>query len=492
MITTNPITVLEGGRETLLKYLKEKVQLSNEQLDKLKRVKVASGEVNKNGWKFEEDSNGKTNEEILIIKKEVGDLDEIKKELDNGQDSYVPQEGEIQEGALHFLSQIMERAFHRRTTLVGWLEYFFLRSFGFKDDDDFEQVKNKLTSENFVSNLTAYRKAKEDDELKAKESLNTAFGDDKAGIKLAKLASFLLDTYNRLPIGFAKFFPFVFSIQNIAMPWLKSLFPKVKLFDFMVLINPWGYEISECMGNYVKEIQGIHKSLKPNNKEDEKVIGEIEITSLDLNEHKLQRIIKKVDEGFDRLVGKGTTVASWCLTGILKQLGDYKGYQQFAKQFTDDTGEGGFIKKLYASLTNSSDLEKVFDKEPEKYYVAKIVSWATRIAHSVTSEELKYYTNLFGAIFTPLNLSMPILAKFFHKGVLGFLVHTALKFFPLANELIFDHTGNFRKEILDVQKELEDESVAQMFPSIDIKSGVTNLITSFRDFAKKRVVGEAA
>ena len=73
-----------------------------------------------------------------------------------------------------------------------------------------------------------------------------------------------------------------------------------------------------------------------------------------------------------------------------------------------------------------------------------------------------------------------------------------MKIFPIANELLFDHFANFRKEILDIQKETNDESksISKLFPPIEGKSALTSglkrLWDSIKGFAASKLYGKSA
>ena len=184
-------------------------------------------------------------------------------------------------------------------------------------------------------------------------------------------------------------------------------------------------------------------------------------------------------------------------------------YPKFAKQFTDDTTDEGFIKKLLEGLKESKTSiesggsktpEEIFSKEKtleekDKHWVAAIISGIARVATSVTPQWIKENSNMFGAIFVPLNLTMPLIAKVLNKGFLGFITHTLLKVFPIVNELLFDHLANFRKEILAIQKETNDESksISKLFPPIEAKpkwetftNSLGSLYNAMKEFASRK------
>ncbi len=527
-IQKNSSTVLGATRVTsIIADLKKELHIpdnEDEELKKIKGVKVIAGELGGKDYEFDRE-----NYVLKIAMAKENVIQDIKKKLKIEQAEtpkdkfYIPEESSQDEkdikpqdeltseekksqASLGFVSDILDRAYNRRTTLTSWILYFML---GLKNDD-FGPVSEVLKSSNFARVYTEYRRRAEMSRAGADNYLKTAFekkeGDKVSPEEKQKLvtrASFLIDTYNKLNMNFVKIFPQIFCIQNIAMPFLKMFLPKVKLFDFMVTVNPWLCDlVSENLGNYAGEIQDIQEV---ENKE--QVISEVDLTPLTFEEFSLQNIVKKINSAVERIFGKDSTVSSIVAKKLLKRFRDTK-YEEFAKQFTDDTKDakdGGFIKNLYEGLKESTYgsgvivPEAKFDKEKsqeekDKYWVAAIISRITRVAKSLPEKWIKEYSNLFGAIFVPLNLTMPLIAKVFHKGFLGFITHTLLKVFPIANELVFDHLANFRKEILDIQEETNDESksISKLFKPIEgtpyeaLTTGLKYLWGSIKGFAGRK------
>ena len=394
----------------------------------------------------------------------------------------LDQEEKKSQASLKVLSELLDRAYNRRTTLTSWVLYLVFKSFGFQNDN-FEPVSNILKEDdNFAKVFTQYRKKlTENNRADADAYLKTIFTEEKEEDKnkkqnLVKTASFLIESYNKLNIGFAKWFPKIFCIQNITMPFLKWVFPKIKLFDFMVTLNPWLYEVSENLGNYIGEIREIQKIEKETNKE--KVISEINLTPLNSEELSLQNIIKHINNGLDRIFGKGSTLSSMIINKILEHT-PYGGYKAFAEQFTHDD----FVKQLHKGLNRKAP-DGEFKDSYIKSFGAKVIWGITSFARSIPAEKIKQFSNIFGLIFVPLNLAMPLLAKVFNKGIMGFVVHSLLKVFPIANELIFDIAANFRKELLDIQKETSDKSVANLFSQIDPQATYEVFISRMKDLYK--------
>lgn len=502
MSIINPnFTVLNSGLAAARGFLQP--ILPKSALGKLKSIEIVDGEI-PGGYAVDPDrkdvlrvakSFAEKNKIIMGLKATLDPIQVKAKEEDKCYVEVTPkvekeksskpltEEEEKSQASLGLLSEILDRAFNRRTTLTSWILCSVLGSFGFKGDD-FGQISEILTDANFAKVYTEYKKLAKKSQSEAEAYLEKMYpndtGDDKqkqANYKSRKLittASFFIDNYNKLNMNFIQTFPQVFGLQNIFMPWLKWLCPKVKLFDFFVTWNPLLYEISENMGNYVEEIRGIQNTQKPKD-ENKKVLYEVNLTPLSYREFSLQNIIKNINDAFNRVLGKKSTLSSVAADQILQQ---YKGedFKAFSEKFVNDTANRGFIKELYSGLEGKA--KKLTDKAPEekfekgsaKYYVAKVISHITSFTRSVSPEWVKSSTNTFGAIFVPLNIAMPFLAKIFHKGPLGFITNTLLKLFPLANELLFDHLGNFRKEILEIQKQSTHKSMVGLFPEVKVES----------------------
>ncbi len=530
MTTIKPnlsFTVLRRGLDSgvaqeLKRRLSQQIDISKD-LDKfddqkIKNVQIIAGEVGTNGYEFTPD--GSTLKISQILDKQIqayGGLKQFVESLQSGLENQGEKEDRVfidetlsknasrielapdEEKAhvsLHNVADILDRAYNRRTTLTSWIAYHVFKSYGFKEDD-FEPIKNILKDPEFAKVFAEYKRRAEIDPLDAQKFLSGTFqekdgeAEPEVKQKLVKNAIFLIDNYNKLNLDFVKLFPKIFCIQNIAMPFLKWLCPNVKLFDFMVTVNPWVYDlVSENMGNYVGEIEAIQNVSKSK----DKILGEIKLSPLTYKEFSLQKIIKNISSGFERILGKESTVSSIIVNKVLKD-NQYNSFQEFAKEFTEDTKDDGFIKKLYEGLKEGagSDIPENKFNDYKKSWGAKIIWGITSFARSIPAKKIKEYSNIFGAIFVPLNLAMPILAKVFDKGLLGFVTNSALKIFPIANELLFDNLANFRKEMLDIQKETSDESIASLFPAINPKatyqactSSLSNLYDTVKAFFSKK------
>ena len=537
MISIKPnFTVLGSGRDSAIKVLQDDLAMpeaEGKELNqlvkdgKLKRIKIVDADLGPKRYEISEDKKidrdkkageeKETNYFTLRISKEIYEEKNISDHLKQALDS-VPQtdndksyDGEIRriketeadkfnkeekksQASIEVLSEILDRAYNRRTTLTGWILLYVFQYFGF-EKDDFGAISEILHQGKFAQVYTSYKKLALENKSDAEKYLATAFQkspDDKTNYdkerKLVKTASFLIDNYNNLNMSFVQWFPKVFCYQNVAMPFLKWLFPKVKLFDFMVCINPWVYDlVSENMGNYAGEIGRMQDTESGVN---EKVVSEIGLTELGYEEFSLQKVIGNINQGFGRIFGKNSTVAAQIFQHL---IGDYK---SFANRFLNDTAEKGFIRELYEGIKPKPEdaLSRVpkerFNGDRDQFWVSRIILSVTNFVRSVTPEWITESTNTFGAIFVPLNLTMPILAKIFHKGFLGFVTHTALKVFPLANELFFDHLGNFRKEMLDIKSEISKKPMAGLFPpgKISITDGIKSLYSSVLGFFKRKSV----
>lgn len=528
-------TVLESGIAPVTRVLKSRFKdLTDEELKEIQSIKVVRDKPDKEDYAYDTKTElgvlriamSQSENLVMDIKRELDkeqkekpderiyDLEEIpqdkKTEPDESADS-LTLEGEKSQVSLGFVSDILDRAYNRRTTLTSWILYFM---FGLKDDN-FGPISKTLKSSEFARAYTEYTNRAKTSKSEADNYLKTAFekkeGDEvspEEKQKLVRRASFLIDTYNKLNISFVKTFPKVFCIQNIAMPFLKMLLPKVKLFDFMVTINPWLYDlVSENLGNYVGEIGEIQDN-SAKKETDEKVISEIRLTSLSHKEFSVQKIMKNIHDGLDRVFGKNSTVSSMILNKLLEKKLKYDGFKSFAKEFLEGTEGKDFIKRLCGGLSQSAENpESQFNingdkKEKEKYWGAAVISRMIRFARTVTPKWVTEYSNIFGMVFVPLNLTMPLIAKVFHKGFLGFITHTLLKVFPIANELLFDHFANFRQEILDIQNEINSDkskSLSNLFPPIEgrstceaFTSGLKRVWSSIKGFAASKLYGKPA
>ena len=446
------------------------------------------------------------------LKKEDGG-----KELDyiiESTDSYTgfSKSESIAQQTLKNVSDILERAHSRRTNSPSWVLSLLLSSFGVSKDD-YSQVKKLLEKPDFIKVFAQYLEIKE----KSGKSVADAFlekqfqGSEKQKTplnekKFIKLCSFVKSVLEKVPSPVVNILPIVFSFQNILMPWFSDhLFKEgtflKKIADTMVVLNPWiGDYCTEILGNFKHEIHSI-KDVKNStvqqavgvNYEGESIqVGELNLTKLNPNEYNLQKIIKKVNEGFERLFGKQNTLSSLSLTAILWLSGKGANYKKFAAEYVDNPD---FIKKFYHYLEGggAKNLDTVFGKGTSQSLVAKIIMGAVRFSRSITENFIVKTSNVFGFFYSIQNLFMPILSLFVKEGKLGATINVLKKINPLINELFVDHIGNFRKEILDIQK----APLSNLFPRFDIdvhlgiKKGLGNalgyaksLFLNIRNFGK--------
>lgn len=391
----------------------------------------------------------------------------------------------IAQQTLNNISDILERVHSRRTNSPSWILSLLLRSFGLKKDD-YLQVKKLLERPDFIKVFAEYLNIKEKQgKVEANKVLDGKLQNQELnGQKLIKLCSFLKSVFDYVPRPFVNVFPLAFSLQNIFMPWLSDHVLKEdtvlkKVADTMVVLNPWiGDYCSEILGNFKQEIRNIKNSkgdnkihtLSVNSNGENLEVGELNLTSLNSNEHKLQKIMKKVNEGFDRLFGKQNTLSSLAMTGILWLSGNGTEYGRFAAKYVDNPE---FIKKFYKYLEGGCK-ENPDDVFKRSSLIAKIILGAVQFSRSMSEGFIKNTSNIFGLFYSIQNLFMPILSMFVKEGGFGKVVRFLRNANPLINELFVDHIGNFRKEILDIQR----APLSNLFPQFDpgIKKGLSNAI----------------
>lgn len=426
---------------------------------------------------------------------------------------------EAVQSTLKTVSDILDRAYNRRTNVSCWILFLYLRYFGFKKDD-YEPVRSILTydpndpqkSTDFVRKFAKYLKLKKEDKARAEEFVNSAFDGDSEKEKklgLVKLSCFVMNSSNKLPQGFLNKFPLVFAIQNLAMPILANLVKTGfwgNLFHYMRMINPWVCDfLAEQVANFKAEIFKVQNSIESINdpfKDDKTeieadgkdVIDEVRFTDLDKEQYGLKKVVGYVNDAFDRFFGRQTTLASWILHGVLWLFGtDYK---SFASQFTEDSG---FVKNLCEHLKlakvsadtkqNEPELSKNKFQKPGQLIVAKIILGVVSIANALKPSTIKKITNVFGCAFSIQNLFMPILSEFVKKGKIATCVHILRDINPLLNDIL-DYFANYRKEILDVQR--ENKKIEGLLPVLKkdqmFKAATRNiktLWTSIREFGSK-------
>lgn len=525
IINTNPtplkgyaksITILDSGRALVENYLRENLSIPAEtSLDKLVGIKESddSNLLKGKDYDFDEASNE------LIVDRQKGILNKLRAEIESAESIWKESEHFISKDTnynrdlsteenhtldiLRNTSNILDRAFNRRTTLSSWLLYGHLKTLGLKDDD-FDKIKKKVQEVDFVKRFHEYLSIK----LKQPEKAIKLFNPDEQ--KLVKLYSTVSGFYNKLDLNFVKYFPIAFTIQNISMPWIAKIFSGGilnKLAHTMMILNPWMNEFTENLGNYfieIKDLQNGFKKVLPDKKQDlngeEKVELEVDnsikLSRFTNKENSLNNIVSKINEGTGRLFGKGNTVSSMCLNLALRFIFK-QNYDTFASQFVDNED---YIKKLANSLeeghqnSNKSPSEEVFKKYSVQDYAAKVITQGVRLIKSMPRETITKITNRFGATYATLNPLMPLLAHVFQKGPISWVVHTLRDIAPLISDLFVDHLANFRKEIFDIKTETEKENIQGLFPDLikDVKSSVGSVIDNSRslwvtvsEFAKK-------
>ncbi len=532
------ISVFDGKskivRQKLVDSLSTQIPLSRTELEAIEdesRIKL-SDEVDD---KFkvisavQDPSSVVQDSHILLNKAHFSPLVEesLKKEDDGKEPVYIVENTDkytgfsklenIAQQALKNISDILERAHSRRTNSPSWILSLLLHSFGLAKDD-YSQVKKVLEKPDFIKSFAEYLEIKEKHGKFAagkflEKSIQSSKKTELSETKIIKLCSFVKDVFENVPKPAVNIFPIVFSIQNIFMPWISDHLLKEgtllkKIADTMVVLNPWiGDYCAELLGNFKHEIHCIknvknttaQQTIGVNCEGGNIQVGEINLTGLNPNEYKLQKIVKKVNEGFERLLGKQNTLSSLSLTAVLWLSGKGVNYKKFAAEYVDNPE---FIKKFYHYLEGgcTKNLDTVFGKGTSQSLVAKIIMGAVRFSRSITEDFIIKTSNAFGLFYSVQNLFMPILSLFVKEGKLGTAIKILRKVNPLINELFVDHIGNFRKEILDVQR----APLSNLFPRFDIdvhlgiKKGLGNalgyaksLFLNIRNFGKSFGLGRA-
>lgn len=509
------ITVLDSGRASVHDFLRQKLAIPEDiSLDNVVSIRESDDSSLLAGKEYflKQIPKSKSNEEVsyeLVVDKQKALVNKLRAEIETTQnlnEHYVvkekdyhldllPQENHALE-ILRNTSNILDRAFNRRTTLSSWLLFGYLATLGFKGDD-FNEIKGKVQEPEFVKKYHQYLVTKE---LNPKKALSL-FNEKEQ--KLVKLYSAVSGFYKKLNLGFVRWFPVGFTIQNISMPWVAKIFSTGiinKLANGMMILNPWINEFTENLGNYFIEVgklqEGFNKVLsdkaQPKEEKSLDVDSTIKLSKFNSKENTLNNIVSKMNEALERLFGKKNTVSSLCLNAVLKVfLGE--NYQTFASQFVDNEG---YIKKFATHLEQEN---KQTDKAPEVFkkgsvneYAAKVIAAGVRFVKSMPRETMKRITNRFGLTYAILNPLMPLLAHVFKKGPISWVVHTLRDIGPLFNDLLVDHLANFRKEILDIKTETEKDNVKELFPEFDTKNTVGSVIDNarslwdtIRSFARK-------
>lgn len=434
---------------------------------------------------------------------------------------------EAVQGTFKTVSDILDRAYNRRTNVSCWALYFTLKYYGFTNDD-FSPIKSILTYDpqkpeqytDFVKKYSHYLKLKESDDKEAEKYLNEeAFRDDPERQKklgLVNLADSIINKSSKLSDGFLNNFPLIFAVQNLAMPVLARLVTGGfwgKLFNTIRLINPWvGDFLAEQVANFKAEIkavkQGVEEIKNPftdavkrkETGDDSELIQEAEFTNLDKEEHSLKKVTQSVNEVLDRLFGRKTTLSSWIFSGLLWVFTKYKNYKELADDLINKNDViKNFLSHIKATKSSVEANQKPPELSKEKFtdvnqrIVLKIFSSVISLANSLTPKFIKNSSNYFGFVFSVQNLFMPILSEFVNKGKIAGFIHFLRDVNPFLNDLL-DYVANYRKEILDIQK--ENEKIKGLLPVLRkdqmfraATSNLKTLWTSIREFGS-RVFGK--
>lgn len=421
-------------------------------------------------------------------------------------------------GALNNVRHFWHRAYGRRTGLFSWILSWTLKYAGF---DDIEQVDKTLVDPQFVKGFAEYKK--KDSKEEANIALENNFKDNKSKQSLAKLALTTLNLFDKLPNWLVSVFPPIFCIQNVAVPFLKKFFftegPINIALNAMQIINPWLDEFaSTLMGVFKKEINGAKQSLKaasearnddqPKRIEDDSQINSVVITDLgDEKQYKLKGAVDKVNQAFERLLGRKSNISSLVAHVILKCYG-FDGYKDFAKKTIE---KEGFIQNLNNLLSELGKKDNgnngevtIFDQgfseklikhfpDTKERQVAKILLSVISMTNNLSDNFIKNGPRTFGSIYSFQYLFMPIISKLVgHEGLLGKLCGFVAFVNPILNDLLLDPVATFQEEVLGVRK--TTEPIKDLFPRLGLSANPINYVVktgklvwnSVQNFAKER------
>ena len=510
------LTILDSGRKSVLRYLRKRWHINVRDVDKIAiDPEMKPGEIPVKEPEKEEEKNSPV---ILKLNREAGRkiIDGITKARGlkgRSGEAYVidakskflgltEYEQSVHE-SLKTFDDILGRAYNRRTNASSWLLFLILRYYGFSKDDykPIHEVltgtstdKNTKHDPDFIIKYAKYLKLKEDNESKASEFLESTFkGDPKREQKLSlvKLANLSMKTSGKLPDSLIEYFPKIFYFNNLFMPafaWLlKGTFLE-KFCRVMLVANPWVNDFfSEILANFNVEIRKLKEDCdtasdpfkdavaRPDTgKGKEKTkpeINEVELTSLNKEQHGLKRVVHAVSGAFRRLFDRKNNFSSWFLNGLLWFTTGERDYEEFASKSVKNNN---FVKNLCDhlkevrnSVHNNKPTPKLKkDKFPSyQYYIAAIVVGVVSIANALPEKFIKDSSNIVGGIFAVQNLFMPILAEIFTKGWFGTACRIARNFNPLVTDVL-DYVSNFRKEILDVKE--VNSSIPELLPKLQL------------------------
>jgi len=512
------ITVLGQGIKLIAPVLKDALGLSDDELANVESISEireinptgSADNLGESGYKFQEED-GRL---VLVVDHGKAVANKVRVEIEKGTERqhFISEQKEKEEmkslsddeeasrRLLGKVDDILERMFGRRTSTSSWVLKFVLNKLGLlgKGEDDISHLSKILKDTTFIKHFTKYNLERGSDSYKAKKELEKALGDDEnkeQKVKLAELASVVLGFCKKVPAPLVTAIPVAFAIQNISMPILANIVkegPLGKLFDFLRMVNPWvGDFLAEPLGLFKTEILGSKTYLhRLDNTEQaayplNNVTDSIKVSPLSDEELRLQRMVGKVNDAFERLFGKGTTLSSWILIGLLKLRSPSKNFGALFKDFAQEyVNNPEFIRELckhYKDVNEQSKkqggdvsvisenkmLRDRFNKSNEQWFVARIFSGITSIAKNLDKNFIENTTKKFGLFYCTQYLFMPIITKLIgNKSLFGKLLGLVRDINPFINDLIFDPIATFQTEIRGIKK--ESENVPDLIPEAHI------------------------
>lgn len=448
----------------------------------------------------------KREEYDAVVKKVANDLEKDKDYFAEPIEQFPEPKNYSQSvhNALTNVSNILSRAFERRTGMMSWVLLLVLKSYGFSKDD-FKPIQELLKDASFIQNFTEYySKVKSESKSEADKFLKDVFADDKKKQRLAKLALLITRSCDTLNNSFIERFPVIFSVQNLAMPILARIFKEGALgrfFDLMRLINPWLSEfLAEPVGIFKAEIQGVKKNLPQVQKTEEEKqavsrngesVDSITISRLNKQDYKLQKIVEHVNAAFERLLGRKNNIGALIIHGLLKHY-KFEGYKAFA---SDIISKSSFIENLRNHLkdvkkateegTNTfrSEYDSIRQKfqEGKEALVGGIASGIISIAKAMPQWFLDKAPRVLGLPYSFQYLFMPILTKIVKEdSLLGKILHFLRDINPWINDLLLDPTATFQEEIRNIRT--ESEAIPELIPERKLPKPLKVVFERIRSF----------
>lgn len=414
--------------------------------------------------------------------------------------------------SMQHVVDILRRAFGRRTSMSSWILYGIIRSFGFKGGDNFGPVESILNNPDFTRKFAIYySKIKSGDKLGAKRYLESAFKDENQDLqkqKLTRLVSWMMKVCNWIPRKVISIVPIAFCIQNITVPllarWVIKEGPIKRIFSFMRMINPWLDEfVASLMGIFKHEINGVKDTtasldtLPRRSKNDIDVcapqqvnnVESIELTDLDADQYKLKKMVEKINDALERLLGRKSNLSSLIATCALWLLG-FKDYQDFAARTVK---KASFIQDFHSYLKNmkkvktssesqKTDVSENKFKTKEEGMLAYALTKMVTIAKSMSAGFIKEAPKYFGGVYSIQYLFMPILTALWgEKGWFGKLLGIVRDINPILNDAFFDLIATFREEVVGVKDLLDsNKSVSDLFPDLPTATLAKNIRSLFK------------